>query len=87
MSTKIGAYRVLVGINYRPTPKADEQRAEPGDLVDDVPAKTAKEWLAAGVLGDPAGDYIEGEGPDGSRILIDTTGFAAGSAPLEELGD
>lgn len=43
-------HRVLVGINYRPTPKADEVRAEPGDIVDDVPPKVAKAWVADGVL-------------------------------------
>ena len=42
--------RVVVGIDYRPHGKGDEVRAEPGDLVDDVPAKTVKEWLADGVL-------------------------------------
>lgn len=36
------AYRVLVGCNYRPNPKAPEVRAEPGDVVDDMPAKAAR---------------------------------------------
>lgn len=44
------SHRVLVGVNYRPTPKADEVRAEPGDLVDDVPSAIAKVWVAEGVL-------------------------------------
>ena len=43
-------YHVLVGINYRPNPKDPERRAEPGDVVDDVPPKVAKVWLAEGVL-------------------------------------
>ncbi len=43
-------YRVLIGINYRPDPKAAEKRAEPGDIVDDVPKKIVAQWIEAGVL-------------------------------------
>lgn len=32
-------YRVLIGLNYPP-----DRRAEPGDLVDDLPGKSVK-WL------------------------------------------
>lgn len=35
-------YKVLVGLNY-PTPKG-EKRAEPGDVVDDIPKKSVG-WL------------------------------------------
>lgn len=49
-------YKVNVGVNYRPTPQSAEKRAEPGDVVDDVPAKSAKWLLADGVLAP-----IEGE--------------------------
>lgn len=36
-------YRVLVGLNY-PNPKGGEFRAEAGDVVDNLPAKSL-EWL------------------------------------------
>jgi hypothetical protein len=36
------AFRVLVGLNY--PGKDGEQRAEPGDIVSDLPAKSVK-WL------------------------------------------
>lgn len=44
-------YRVLVGINY-PDPKRKdvELRAEPGDLVDDLPARAVKGLEAAGII-------------------------------------
>ena len=37
-------YYVLRGINYRPARDADEKRAEPGTIVDDLPAGAA-EWM------------------------------------------
>lgn len=36
-------YRVITGINY-PDGKGGENRAEPGDIVDDLPEQSAK-WL------------------------------------------
>lgn len=38
------SYRVLVGLNYPPNGKGAERRAEPGDVVDDLPA-AAVAWL------------------------------------------
>lgn len=38
-------HRVLIGINY-PDGAGGEKRAEPGDIVDDLPAKSVK-WLEA----------------------------------------
>lgn len=51
-------YRALVGINY-PT-KGGEKRAEPGDVVSDLPAKSVQ-WLQAGGYVELADD---GEGDD-----------------------
>lgn len=39
-------YRVNVGINYPP----NDTRAEPGDIVDDIPTDIVKTWLAEGVI-------------------------------------
>lgn len=36
-------YRALNGLNY-PNPKGGEHRAEPGDVVDNLPAKSVP-WL------------------------------------------
>jgi len=44
------SHRVLIGLNYRPDPKSPEKRAEPGEIVDDVPAKVVEELVAQGVL-------------------------------------
>jgi hypothetical protein len=45
-----GKYRVLIGCNY-PNPSGDgEIRHEPGDLVEDLPEKTAKIFLRDGVI-------------------------------------
>lgn len=35
-------YLILVGCNWRPDPKKPEVRAEPGDIVDNMPTKVAK---------------------------------------------
>lgn len=43
------AYRVLVGLDYPP-----DRRAEPGDVVDDLPGKSIK-WLTEQGLIEPAG--------------------------------
>jgi len=44
-------YRVLVGVNYLPKGKGDkEKRAEPGDVVDDLPPGVVKVWLEQGVI-------------------------------------
>lgn len=39
-------YRVLVGINYPP----DERRAEPGDIVDDIPDYAQHKLEQAGAI-------------------------------------
>lgn len=39
-------FRVLVGINW----DDDRRRAEPGDLVDDLPPGMIKPWLRDGVI-------------------------------------
>jgi hypothetical protein len=39
----VAKYKVLLGINY-PDGKGGELRAEPGDVVSDLPDKTAK-WM------------------------------------------
>lgn len=41
-------YEVLVGVNY-PT-KQGEKRAEPGDVVDDLPAGSVQWLVAQGVV-------------------------------------
>lgn len=41
------AYRVLVGLSYPPDGADDERRAEPGDVVTDLPAWSV-DWLLAG---------------------------------------
>lgn len=47
------AYEVKVGINYLPNGKGDtEKRAEPGDIVDDLPPGVVKVWLEQGVIGE-----------------------------------
>lgn len=46
-------YQVFVGINYLPNGKGDkEKRAEPGDVVDDLPASVVPHWLKRGVIGE-----------------------------------
>jgi hypothetical protein len=44
----VPAYRVLVGLDYPP-----DRRAEPGDVVDDLPGKSIK-WLTEQGLIEPA---------------------------------
>lgn len=44
-----GPFRVLVGINYPP----NDRRAEPGDVVNDIPAADAP-WMVAQGLIEPA---------------------------------
>lgn len=49
-------YRVLVGVNYLPKGKGDkERRAEPGDVVDDLPTSVVPIWLERKVI-EPEGD-------------------------------
>jgi hypothetical protein len=43
-------YKVLVGINYVPTGKKEEVRAEPDDIVKDLPAAAAKWMLEQNVV-------------------------------------
>lgn len=43
-------YRVLTGLNYPPNGKGPERRAEPGDLVDDIPTSSASWLLEQGVI-------------------------------------
>lgn len=45
----MAAYRVLVGLNYPP-----DRRAEPGDVVEDLPGKSIK-WLTEQGYIEPAG--------------------------------
>lgn len=40
------SYRVLTGLNYPP----DNQRAEPGDVVDNLPASSVPWLLATGAI-------------------------------------
>lgn len=42
-------YRVLVGVNY-PDFKGGEVRREPGDVADDIPAKSVEWLLRQGVI-------------------------------------
>ena len=42
-------YEILVGTNY-PDGKGGELRAEPGDVVDDLPEKAVKGLLASGAI-------------------------------------
>lgn len=47
------AYDVYVGINYLPNGKgAKEKRAEPGEVVDDLPPGVVDVWLEQGVIGE-----------------------------------
>jgi hypothetical protein len=45
----VARHRVLVGINY-PDGKGGEKRAEPGDVVDDLDEKSAKNLAKAGAI-------------------------------------
>jgi hypothetical protein len=51
--TKRPKYRVLVGINYPP----GDKRAEPGDVVDDIPPSSIG-WLVRDGIVKPVGDSI-----------------------------
>jgi hypothetical protein len=42
------AYRVVNGLNYPPNGKGDEVRAEPGDVVTDLPPKSVAYLLEQG---------------------------------------
>lgn len=44
-----GPWRVLVGINYPP----NDRRAEPGDIIDDLPAHAAA-WMQRDAIIEPA---------------------------------
>lgn len=47
------AYDVFVGINYLPNGKGDtEKRAEPGEVVDDLPTSVVPIWLEQNVIGE-----------------------------------
>lgn len=46
MAAKAPKYRVLTGLNYPP----DNRRAEPGDVVDDLPDYSIEPLLRAGVI-------------------------------------
>lgn len=45
-------YRVLVGMNYPdPARRGEEKRAEPGDIIDDLPPKTdVRDLLERGMI-------------------------------------
>lgn len=52
-------FDVLVGINYLPNGKGDKEvRAEPGDVVDNLPLSVVPIWLEQHVIGEhkPKGD-------------------------------
>jgi hypothetical protein len=44
------AYRVLVGLSYRPRMGKAEKRAEPGDVVEDLPVKSVAWLLRRGAI-------------------------------------
>lgn len=46
-------HRVLIGINY-PDGAGGEKRAEPGDVIDDLPDKAIKALEADGVITKPS---------------------------------
>lgn len=48
-------YRCLNGLNYRPSPEAEEVRREAGDVIDDYPEDAVAEALAHGDL-EPVND-------------------------------
>lgn len=48
-------YRVLVGLNYPPHGKGRERRAEPGDVVDDLPKSAIAHLLEAGSIEEAEG--------------------------------
>lgn len=50
-------YRVLTGLNYR------NRRADPGEVVDDIPARSVRWLLDQGHI-EPAGEAAEGEEDD-----------------------
>jgi hypothetical protein len=52
----VAAYRVLTGIDYPPN-----RRAEPGDIVDDLPGKSIK-WLLADKVIELAGPADDEDG-------------------------
>jgi hypothetical protein len=62
MATAKRKYRVTVGLNY--PGKGGEKRAEPGDVVTDLPAKSLKWLVDQGVVEAVAApdDGDEGEG-------------------------
>lgn len=51
-----GPWRVLVGINYPP----NDRRAEPDDVIDDLPAVSAGWMLAEGII-EPVTPVTDGE--------------------------
>lgn len=68
-------YRVLVGIDYMPARGKEPKRAEPGDIVADLPASVVETWLERGVIA-PVIEGIVGESgpellnlPDGGVVI------------------
>lgn len=55
-------YRVLTGLNYPPN-----RRAEPGDVVDDLPGKSVK-WLLESGLIEPTGGSKPTDSPKPSAL-------------------
>lgn len=50
-------YLVLIGVNYPPHGKGSaEKRAEPGDIVTDLPPKSIADLLDQGVICEPGED-------------------------------
>lgn len=57
----VAKWKVLVGINYRPDGASDEVRAEPGDVVEDLPEKAAKWMEPQGVIVKPNAKPKDGD--------------------------
>ena len=47
-------YRILKGVNYTPSRGGQERRAEPGDVVEDLPGRIIPTWRDEGVI-EPVG--------------------------------
>ena len=83
-------HRVLVGINYTPSGKKDEVRAEKGDVVDDLTQKDARTLRQMGAIaredGSDAADEPEPE-VDVVSPSDDGNGAENGSDGDDEDGD
>lgn len=66
-------YRVLAGLDYR-APDGTLRRAEPGDVVDDLPATSVGWLLRKGAIEDAIEDAPEPETPPAPRRKRTTRG-------------